>query len=104
MRLVEQPQLGAAGDEAGERGAPALPGRQLADEHVAQTPVDAEPLHRRRHLVVGGADGGAPEPDVLGHGEVAVEPVAMPEQADPRPHRVALGGEVEPEHARPCRG
>ena len=48
-----------------------------------QPAVDTEPLHRRRHLFVGGADRGAPEPDVLGHGEVAVQPVAMPEQPDP---------------------
>ena len=35
VRLVEQPQLGAAGDQAGQRGAPGLAGRELADQHVA---------------------------------------------------------------------
>ena len=72
MRLVEQPQLGAASDEASERGAPGLTGGELSDEHVLQATVDAEPLHRRRHLLVGRIDGRAPELNIFGDGQIAV--------------------------------
>ncbi len=37
--LVEQPELGAAGQQAGQRGAAALAGRQLRDGHVGQATV-----------------------------------------------------------------
>ena len=60
--------------------------------------ADSEPFDRRVDLVGRGADGRTPEPDVLGDGEVGVQTVAVAEQADPRPDRLALGGEVEPEH------
>ena len=83
MRLVEQPQLGPAGDQARERGAPPLAGRQLANRHGRRGAGRAQPLHRGVDLIGRRADGGAPEPDVLGDGEIGVEPVGVAEQADP---------------------
>ena len=48
--LVEQPQLGAAGDQAGQRGAAALTGGEAADGDVPQATVEARgaPWRRRR--------------------------------------------------------
>ena len=79
----------------------AWPADKLGDRHVREAAVDAEPLHRGADLVTGGADRRSPEPDVLGDGEVAVQTVAVPEQADSGADRLALGGEIEAEHA--CR-
>lgn len=99
MGLVEQPQFGAPGDEACERHPTSLAGRQRADGDVGEAPVDGESDHRRSHFVTRRTHGGPPERDVLLDREVAVQPVVVSEQADPRPHQVGVGAEVEPEHA-----
>src|SRR6478736_5923153 len=88
--FVEQPEFGAPRHQTGERRATALTRGQRADGHVADPPVDPEPLHRRRQLGLGGTDRRSPETDVLGDREVTVEPVLVPEQTDTAPHRVAL--------------
>ena len=43
--LVEQPELGAPGDQHGQRGPPALAGRERGDRHVGQPTVEAEAGH-----------------------------------------------------------
>ena len=103
VRLVEQPQLGATGDEARQRGAAPLAGRQRADRDVGEPPGEPEPLDRRLDLVARGTDRRAPEPDVLGDGEIGVEAVGVPEQADPRADRVALAWPGRTRAPVPCR-
>ena len=98
VRLVEQPQLGATGDDARQGGAPPLAGRQRPHPNVGEPPGEPEPLEGGIDLIGRGTDGRAPEPDVLGHREIGVETVGVAEQADPRADRVALGRQVEPEH------
>ena len=65
VRLVEQPQLGAAGDEAGEGGAPLLAGGQPAHRDAGEPAGETEPFERRVDLGRRGADRRAPERDVL---------------------------------------
>ena len=96
--LVEQPQLGPAGHEAGQRGAPLLAGREAADRERGEPARQAEAFHRRVDLGPRRADRGAPEAHVLGDGEVEVQAVAVAEQADAAAHRVALGRQVAAEH------
>ena len=105
MGLVEQPQLGAAGDQAGQRRAPPLTGRQLANRHVAAA-GPARPMRSSAaaDLVRRRADRRAPELDVLGDGEIGVEAVGVAEQADARPHSLTLLGEVETQHHRGATG
>ena len=64
--LVEQPQLGPAGDQAGERGAPLLAGREPRTGTSRSRPATPSRSIAAGDLVVGGADGRAPEADVLG--------------------------------------
>ena len=47
VRLVEQPQLGATGDDARQCGAPPLAGRQRPHPYVGEPPGEPEPLERR---------------------------------------------------------
>ena len=49
---------------------------------------------------VAGADGSAPEADVLGDGQVFVEAVVVAEQADAGPDGAAVGGQVDAEDGR----
>ena len=101
VRLVEQPQLGAADHEAGERGAPLLAGGQPPHRDIGQTTGQTETFERRHPLVLGCPDRRSPEGDVLRHGEVEVQPVAVAEHADERPEPVSLGGQVAAEHGAP---
>ena len=57
VRLVEQPQLGAAGDQAGERGAPLLTGREPSHGQLGEAAGEAEEAER-------GVDLGARRADV----------------------------------------
>ena len=101
MRLVEQPQLGAAGDQAGQRGAPPLPGRQLAHRHVARAGRPGRCARAAAATSSVEAPTVAPQnADVLGDREVGVQPVGVAEQADPGAHGLALLGQVEAEHRR----
>ena len=58
--LVEQPQLGATGQQAGERGAPPLAGREPGDGQVGQAAV--EPAGREGGGDVGGRRAAGPRP------------------------------------------
>ena len=85
VRLVEQPQLGPPGDEAGQRGAPLLAGREAAHRRARRAGRRGRGGPCAASISASVApDRGAPEADVLGDGEVEVEPVAVAEQADPR--------------------
>ena len=96
--LVEQPQLGPAGHQAGQGGAPLLAGREPADRQ------HGEPAGRPSRSIAAATsascrpDRRAPEADVLGDGEVEVEPVAVAEQADAPAHGGAVGRQVAAEH------
>ena len=56
VRLVEQPEGGATGDQRGQRDAAALPGREPAGRGRAQAAGQAEALER----AVGAAEDGRP--------------------------------------------
>jgi hypothetical protein len=99
VRLVEQPQLRSTSDETGERGPSLLTGRQLAHHHVGQPSGHVEALHRREHLGRRRSDRRSPEPDVLGDGEIQVEPVLVAEQTHGPADRLSMGAEIESEHA-----
>jgi sortase A len=104
MGLVEQPQLGAADDEAGEGGAPLLACRKPPYRDGGEAPEEAEAFEGGRALLLGSANGRSPEGDVLRHREVEVEAVAVSEHADERAHALSLGGEVAAEHRAPPAG
>ncbi len=97
VRLVEQPELRPARRHHGQRRAAALAGRQAVDGHVGQSPGHAEALHGEGDLGVGGADRAAPEANVLGHGQVLVEPVAMAQHTDFGAHVTPVGPQVTAE-------
>ncbi len=98
VRLVEQPQLGSPRHETRERRPSLLTGRQLRDPNVGKSARDAQPFDRGPDLVMRRPDGLAPEGDVLGHGEVGVQPVAMTQEPHPGPDGVALRGQIVPQH------
>ena len=100
--LVEQPQLRAAGDEAGDRRAAALPGRQPADGDAGEPAVEVEVGHRRSPSSEASTRGPRPEAKVVGDGEVVVEAGEVAEQPDPAAHGAAAGrrAQVEAEHLR----
>ena len=105
MGLVEQPQLGAPGDEAGERGAPALTRRQRADGHVARA------ARRPRAACIAAATSSSVAPTVAPQNRTfsatvrsRYSPLWCPSRPTRRPHRVALGGQVVPEHVRRAAG
>ena len=82
--LVEQPELGAAGDEDREGGAPALTGRQPGDGHLREAAVEAELLDRLLGICGTSTRRAGPEPHVVDDGEVVVERRGMAEQTDAR--------------------
>ncbi len=67
VRFVEQPEFGAAGDEAGQRGATLLSRRKLADTKVGESSGETEAIDGSSDLGRRGADDLTPEGDVLGH-------------------------------------
>ena len=96
--LVEQPQLRPAGNQAGERGAAALSGRQTADGDVAEPPVEAEPRKGRFGLFDREARGSHGEADVLLDGQVVVQEPAVAEEADPSTQGPAIARQIVSEH------
>jgi hypothetical protein len=98
--LVEQPQLRATGDEGGERGAPALAGRQLGDGDRRQPLGQPQDLDSLVRVKCARPRRPGPEPDVLGHGQVLIERGGVTEQADPGPHRGRRCPQVGTEYDR----
>jgi hypothetical protein len=100
--FVEQPELSPTRDQTGEGGPALLAGGEFSDRYVDE-PVDhAQPHHRGAGLLGAGADGVAPEANVLLDGQVEIQPVLVSEHADVAAHVVALRDEIEPEdRARP---
>src|SRR5579884_565917 len=98
--LVEEPQLGSAGHESGESDPAALPGRQPADGQVPQPARKSQPLHGR--VGGGGAAPGRPhgETDVVGHAEVVIEAVGVPEHPHPAADGPAVAADVLAQHQR----
>ena len=91
MGFVEQPQLRSSGDQAGECGAALLARRQLRHGHVGEPPGDAQTSIAACVSASVAPTVGAPEPDVLGDGEVEVQPVLVAEQPDVLADRLAVG-------------
>src|SRR5690606_18620246 len=83
VRLVEQPELRAAGEEARERRPATLAGGQPADRNVAEAPVEPEQPEGRLDVRPPRPGGAPPEPHVLVDGQVVVEAARVTEQGDP---------------------
>jgi sortase A len=97
MGLVEEPEAGVADEERGERRATALPGGEPADGDVADAAAGAGA--GEGDVGIGAAAHGlGPEPDVLGDGEVVVEPTGRAEQGDVAADRPAVATEVDAQH------
>ena len=98
--LVEQPQFGAASDQARQRCAPALSGTQLADGDIGEPISQPHARHRRLHLVGRSAHRGAPEAHVVGNREIGVETIRVTKQPNTRSHGDAIAHEVDTKHGR----
>ena len=97
VRLVEQPQLGVAGDEARQRAPAPLPGAQTADRHVAEAPVEAHPLEGGLDRTRRAAPGAYGEADVVGNREVVVEGGGVTDQAQQPADRSTVDPQVVPQ-------
>jgi len=95
--LVEQPQLGVAGDEAGQ-GAPApLAGAEAGDGHVPEAPVEAQPLQRGTDRTERPAPGAYGEADVVGNRQVVVEGGGVTDEPKQAADRPAIDAQVVPQ-------
>ena len=104
VRLVEQPERGAARDQRGQRDPAALARREAAGRRRAHTPGQPEALEglvRPRRGQAQGADG---EPDVLRRAEVVVERGGMSQKTDVAAHGGVVRGQVDTEDGRLTRG
>jgi hypothetical protein len=98
--LVQQPQLRPAGQQAGERTAAALAGRQPGHGHVPQPPVEAHQAERGLDVVLGRPAGPAPEADVAGRGQLLEQGSGVAQEAHPAADRPSLGRQVVAQHPR----
>ena len=96
MRLVEQPQGGATGDEGGQGHAPALSGREATDWGGAQAPHQAETLECRVTGPGTQSERSDRETDVLGRVELVIEGGGVAQEADMAPYRGVVLGQVHP--------
>ena len=96
--LVEQPELGIAGHEGGQRGPPALPGGQRAHRRGCQPALEPQAGQRRPHPRHRGPGGTHGEADVLGRGQVVIKSGGMTEQPDPPADRSRVGDQVGAEN------
>ena len=97
-RLVEEPQGAARDEEAGERHAPALAGREIGDGKARRVrePDRLERLAGRRRLL---AEKVAGEGEVLGRGQRPLEGVAMADEME-RLRERPLADAVGPDRTR----
>ncbi len=100
VRLVEQPDLGSPSDEHGQRGAPALPGRETTGWDIGQPTVEVEAGQRCIDIDVASSAGTAPEPHVVGDRQVVVQAGLMSEKADVRAHGPWIGHQIDPDDDR----
>ena len=98
MRFVEQPESGAAGDEAGERCPAALTRGQPTGGHGCKPAVEPQLCESGVDLAIACPGGAAPEPDVLPNGEVRIQTVLVAEQAHVLANRRPIGLQVVTEH------
>ena len=99
MGLVEQPQGSVTDEEGGEAGPPALPGREPGDLDIADPHADTGAVHGDGRITAA-PHGSGPVADVLGDGEVVVEPGGMTEQRHLTPDGSAVAPEVVAEDRR----
>ena len=101
--LVEQPQLGAAGQEAGQRRAAALPGRQAGHDQVGQPAVEPAAVRARASMSACAAPAARPQKRTLSTTvSSSYRPVAWPSRPTRRRTRAGLPSvdEVVTEHLR----
>ena len=94
MGLVEEPELGTAGDKNGDGGPAPLPGREPADRDPGQAAGQAQPGEGRRGLFRRRARRASPEADVLRDREVVVQEGGVTEETHPPSNRPAVPPEV----------
>ncbi len=99
MGLVEQPQRGAAHDERREGGATALAGREPPNRQVAEPLGNPDAVHRCEGIGARHTGDPRPEAQVVGNGELVVEPRRVAEEPDHRPDCPTIGAQVDTEHA-----
>ncbi len=104
MRLIEQPEGGAAGEQRGECGAAALTGREATGRRRAEAPGQAEALEGLLGALDGQPQGSHGELDVLRRAEVVVERGGMAQKPDVPAHRRVVRGQVDPEDGGLARG
>ena len=104
MRLVEQPECGAAGQERGQGDPAALAGREPAGGGGAQAAGEADPGQGRLGPFAGQAEGAHGKADVLRRREVVVERGGMTQEADVAPDGGVVHGEIDPEDGGLARG
>lgn len=91
MRFVEQPEPGATGNEAGERGPAALTRRQPAGGHGCEPPVEPQLCERCVDLAVTCPGGATPEAHVLPNREVRIQAVLVAKEAYVLANRRPIG-------------
>lgn len=96
--LVEQPQLGAPGHQARQRGTTALTCTEARHLHRRQAARQPEPVERGGNLGLRRTHRGTPETDVVGHREVGVQAIRMAEQTHARAHGIAIEHKIVAEH------
>ena len=94
VRLVEQPQLRAAGHEDGQRDPSALAGRKGTNRGVGQPASQPERLEGRPDRSLSTPGGPHRKVDVLTDAQVVVEGCRVPEQADPPTHGPGIRKQV----------
>jgi sortase A len=82
VRLVEEPELGVAGDQRGEGGAPPLPCAEAPGGEIAEPPAQAEAIEHGIECIHGPPGGAYGEADVVGHREVVIEGGRVPDEAE----------------------
>ena len=92
--LVEQPELGVAGHQGGQRRPPPLAGGQGAHRRGGQPARQAQPVEGRPTAADGPARGAHREAHVLGRAQVVVEGGGMTEQPDPPADRPRVGDQI----------
>ncbi len=98
MRLVEKPQLGVAGHQAGQRAASTLAGAEARHRHVAEAGRQAELLEGGLDRPGRAAPGAYGEADVVDHRHVVIEGGGVTNKPELAADRPTIDAEIMPEH------
>ncbi len=96
--LVEQPQLGVYGHQAGQGAASALAGAEAGHRNVAEAAAQAKPLEGGLDRPGKAAPGAYGEADVVDHRHVVVEGGGVANKPELAADRPTIDAEIVPEH------